>query len=467
MDQFLGQVLCDRYQIQSLLGRQTGRRTFLATDLETQSMVVVKLLLFNPDFTWDDLKLFEREADTLKSLSHSAIPKYLDSFEVGTELGRGFALVQSYINAQSLQEWIQSGRTFSEAELKTIARDLLEILDYLHNRQPSVVHRDIKPSNILLGDRSGNSPGSVYLVDFGSVQTIAQGGTVTVVGTYGYMPPEQFGGRTSPASDLYALGATLIYLATKQHPDQLPQREMRILFEEHVNLSFHLINWLVALIEPSTALRLNSAKQALEALSSLQASGLTIGAKPIGSRIQVTKTSQSLEILIPPRGFYPGLIFLIGFAIAWNSFLWVWYGTAFANWNSGGWFAALFAIVHLGAGVGLTWGILFALLGAIRLHITQYRISMYPEILGLRLYPRLSAARQDIVKVEITHLLYKKDSEGNNFEVPPRIEIWAGVTKFELGGNGSNSRRILASPEIDWLAKELSIWLNLPVTKER
>jgi serine/threonine protein kinase len=117
------------------------------------------LLLFNPDFTWDDLKLFEREAEVLKSLAHPAIPKYLDYFEVETELGKGFALVQTYIEARSLQDWIQSGRTFNEEDIKAIAKELLGILDYLHNRQPPVVHRDIKPSNILLGDRSGHSLG--------------------------------------------------------------------------------------------------------------------------------------------------------------------------------------------------------------------------------------------------------------------------------------------------------------------
>lgn len=69
-----------------------------------------------------------------------------------------------------------------------------------------MIHRDIKPSNILLGDRSGDFVGDVFLVDFGAVQTIDTQGkhTMTIVGTYGYMPPEQFGGRSSPASDLYS-----------------------------------------------------------------------------------------------------------------------------------------------------------------------------------------------------------------------------------------------------------------------
>jgi serine/threonine protein kinase len=90
MEALMDRVLGDRYQIKSLLGRQTGRRTFLARDLQTEASVVLKLLLFGPDFTWDDLKLFEREAEVLKSIDLPAIPKYLDCFDVETELGKGF-----------------------------------------------------------------------------------------------------------------------------------------------------------------------------------------------------------------------------------------------------------------------------------------------------------------------------------------------------------------------------------------
>ncbi|MGL5059665.1 MAG: serine/threonine protein kinase [Microcoleus sp.] len=212
----VSQVLKERYAIQKQLVKNAGRRTWLARDLQTQELVVIKLLIFAEDFQWDDLKLFEREAQTLQLLSHPAIPRYLDYFDAETSMGKGFALVQSYIPAKSLEEWLKDGRTFSEAEVKQLAKALLEILRYLHGQQPQVIHRDIKPSNILLGDKSGNSVGQVYLVDFGSVQTLAakKGSTITVVGTYGYMPPEQFGGRTVLASDLYSLGATLIYLVT-------------------------------------------------------------------------------------------------------------------------------------------------------------------------------------------------------------------------------------------------------------
>lgn len=456
-----GTVLHHCYHIQSLLGRQTGRRTFLASDLQAHVPVVIKLLLFGPDFTWDDLKLFEREADVLKALDHAAIPKLLDYFDVETELGKGFALVQTYIKARSLQDWVQSSRTFSGEELQAIAKSLLGILDYLHSRQPPVIHRDIKPSNILLGDRSGNSLGQIYLIDFGSVNTAVQNGTRTIVGTYGYMPPEQFGGQSIPASDLYALGATLIYLATGQHPHQLPQREMRILFEDRVNLSQNLITWLKGLTEPSIDLRLKSVGQALKVLEKPKThnTNLQRAAKPFGSKVQVSSTRQRLEIFIPPKGFHLGLIPIIGFAIAWNSFLVMWYGIALAMWSSFGWFMALFAICHLGVGLTLIWGILFALFGTVRLWITQSEIGLRSEILGLKCSRLLVAPRPNLTKIECIPLTYKKDAEGDTVTAPPEINIWAGTQRFSLG-----ARESLTLPELEWLAQVLSHWLNLPIT---
>ncbi|MBC7825949.1 MAG: protein kinase, partial [Candidatus Parcubacteria bacterium] len=133
------QLLADRYQPQQSLGKKAGRQTWLARDLHTQELVVVKLLTFSHDFEWDDLKLFEREAATLRSLSHPAIPQYLDFFEFDSDDRKGFALVQTYIEAQSLEQHLKSGRTFSELEVKQLAKELLEILGYLHDRQPPVI----------------------------------------------------------------------------------------------------------------------------------------------------------------------------------------------------------------------------------------------------------------------------------------------------------------------------------------
>ena len=260
----LQQLVGDRYRPLSLLGKKSGRKTLLAEDSETNAKVVIKLLTFGEDFNWDDLKLFEREAETLRSLDHPAIPKYLDYFDVETPRSKGFALVQTYLEARSLDEQVKAGRRFSEEELEQIAQQLLEILEYLHSRQPAVIHRDIKPSNILLTDRTAHSVGQVFLVDFGSVQTLAarEGGTITVVGTYGYMPPEQFGGRAVPASDLYSLGATLIYLTSGRHPADLPQDELRLEFEEFVQLSPKMVGWLQTLTQPSLGKRYKSVELA-------------------------------------------------------------------------------------------------------------------------------------------------------------------------------------------------------------
>lgn len=261
----------NRYLIQSLLGKQTGRRTFLAKDSQTSQLVVLKLILFGPDFTWEDLKLFEREAETLKSLKHSAIPKYLDSFEVETLIGKGFVLVQTYIEARSLREWAIAGRRFSESELKEMARSLLEILQYLHNQSPAVIHRDIKPSNILLSDYTAHSVGKIYLIDFGSVQTVVHGGTVTVVGTYGYMPPEQFGGRAVPASDLYSLAMTFAYLMTGQHPSDLVRKNDRLALRR-IDFSSAFVQWIHDLSATELSKRISSVQTAVHRLTHIETS---------------------------------------------------------------------------------------------------------------------------------------------------------------------------------------------------
>jgi serine/threonine protein kinase len=301
-------ILQERYQLVERRGRTITRQTWLAKDLNSQDnkLVIVKILDFSSELQWQHFNLFEREAETLKSLSHPSIPRYLDYFGVNTPNFKGFALVQTYIPAQTLEQHLKAGRTFTELEVKEIAKAVLEILIYLHGQNPSVIHRDIKPSNILLGNRSGNSVGQVYLVDFGSVQTVAatEGGTMTVVGTYGYMPPEQFGSRTVPASDLYSLGATLIYLVTGTHPADLPQQDFRIQFEQAVNLSPTFINWLKSMIEPSLEHRLSSATEALELLESNRIPTIlrkATGSERIRARLVVKKKLPE-ELEIEARG---------------------------------------------------------------------------------------------------------------------------------------------------------------------
>lgn len=260
------QVLQGRYQLKQKLGQNASRQTWLAVDLATQphQLVIVKLLAFGDEVQWDDLKLFEREAQVLKHLNHPQIPNYRDYFCINDKL-LWFGLVQQYIPGSSLKELLHQGKRFTEQQVRQISVELLNILVYLHELNPPVLHRDIKPSNLILGEDD-----QVYLVDFGAVQHKAakEGATFTVVGTYGYAPMEQFGGRAVPASDLYALGATLIHLLTGTVPADLPQRNLQIQFAERVSSSSTMVCWLQHLSEPALERRFSTARLALAALES-------------------------------------------------------------------------------------------------------------------------------------------------------------------------------------------------------
>jgi serine/threonine protein kinase len=463
----IGEIFKARYKIEQQLGKKAGRRTLLAKDVVTSELVVVKLLAFSSDFEWDDLKLFEREAETLKSLSHPLIPRYVDYFEVNTPNIKGFALVQSYIPAQTLEQYLQSGRTFTETEVKQVAKTVLEILIYLHELYPPVIHRDLKPSNILLGERSGNSVGQVYLVDFGSVQTVlaTEGGTRTVVGTYGYMPPEQFGGRTVTSSDLYSLGATLIYLVTGTHPADLPQKDFRIQFESVVGLSSGFTRWLKVMVEPQLEGRFNSARVALQALEESKAptniSSSLVSTQPVGSRIKLTKNWQKLEIFIPPLGFQPSMVFTGLFAIAWNAFILFWTIGALSAPFPVNLPFALFSLPFWGVGSFMVYTLLLNLLGNIRLHLDDQKISFSQELFGFKFYRPRPAPRSSISKLVYTKKHWTKDAEGSRTEVPAQLEIWAGVQKYQLG----NSSAIQSEAELEWLAHELSDWLDMPIQR--
>jgi serine/threonine protein kinase len=294
------QLLQDRYQLQTLLGQHAGRETWLAVDRQTQASVVVKLLTFSDRVQWEQLRLFEREAQVLQHLTHPQIPHYHAFFCLDEQL-YWFALVQSYIPGPSLQQLLEQGHVFDEAAVRQLAKQILQILLYLHGLSPPVLHRDIKPSNLILA-----TDGTVHLVDFGAVQDrVAQAGaTFTVVGTYGYAPLEQLGGRAAPASDLYALGATLIHLLTGVAPANLPQADGRLQFTTGLNLNPGFVRWLWQLTEVNATLRFPTARAALQVLEKHEvAIANLVATKPVNSQIQLQKTPQSLELLISPKRF--------------------------------------------------------------------------------------------------------------------------------------------------------------------
>jgi serine/threonine protein kinase len=287
------EVLHDRYQLQSSLGRNAGRQTWLAFDQKIKCQVVVKLLTFSDQVEWDHVRLFEREATILKYLNHPQIPRYIDSFFLDDRLRWG-GLVQTYIPSPSLKQLLEQGRRFEAVEVREIAKQILDLLGYLHGLSPPVLHRDIKPSNLLMDEQ-----GTIFLVDFGAVQdgVAKAGGTFTIVGTYGYAPLEQLGGQATLASDLYALGATLIHLLTGIAPADLPQVNGRLQFPEDLSLNPGLVRWLWRLTAPMVQDRFTTARDALEALQGHErAISEVVDDLPRKSRFKVERSSNYLKI---------------------------------------------------------------------------------------------------------------------------------------------------------------------------
>lgn len=270
-----GQILGDRYEVAQQLGKQLGRWTLLASDLITGDPVVLKVIFIDENLGPHDLRLFRREIETLQTLKHPATPRYLGYFEMDLPRdGKALVLIQSYLEGQSLQHYLQKNRRLTEPEAKTVAHSVLKILSYLHDHHPPIIHRDIKPSNILLANLGGSIATHpfqklvTYLVDFGSVKSLVSSDatTFTLVGTDGYIPPEQLGKRPVRASDLYSLGITLFTAISGILPHDLPRRGYRIQFEPLPWLSPEFQQWLKQMSEPDLGKRFSSAEAALQAL---------------------------------------------------------------------------------------------------------------------------------------------------------------------------------------------------------
>ena len=275
---YSGDIIGQKYQIIKELGSGGFATTYLAIDTLSinNSKCVIKQLQprFNSPSIWENAKQrLATEGLVLQKLGqHEQIPQLLDHFEENKQ----YYLVLEFIDGEDFAQEVQK-KLLNEVEAIGFLQEVLEILDFVH--QQGVIHRDIKPSNLI----RRNHDRKITIIDFGAVKEI--GTTILesflptsrnslytqVIGTPGYMPPEQNNGKPIFSSDIYALGKTVIYGLTGLSPTKWEQIEIDegIYWQDKVNISQGLIKVIMRMISPKTSERFISVVQVMEALKPL------------------------------------------------------------------------------------------------------------------------------------------------------------------------------------------------------
>lgn len=454
-----GDIITEQYRILNILGRGGIGVTYAAEDLQTGQRVALKAVSLRRMDDFKVLELFEREVRILSQLNHLAIPRYLDYFQVDKRRDRFFYLVQQLVEGQSLAVQVEKGWHPDEAEVRRIATQILEILVYLQQLTPPIIHRDIKPQNIIR-----RSDGQVFLVDFGAVQDVYYNtltGSSTVAGTYGYMAPEQFRGQSVLATDLYALGATLIFLVTQKAPADLPHRKLKIDFRSHVRVTKQFANWLERMIEPVAEDRFLSAEEALAVLRGEKEFTRSVTPKlhrPADSLIARMNDGNQLIIEIPPiwlRSEHSRLF--ASLPIASNGILWLMIYTVTTAFTAGytltqaGWI--LLSVYGL-FGLWMLVTFLFSAMFCTKLEIDQQNFRLQRWLLGW-CYQELKGRTEEISQVELKGI-------GVSMNKAP-ITVCTLRSRLRQHRFGS----FLTEPEKAWLVTEVKDFLEKQQTVER
>ncbi|MGB1275493.1 MAG: serine/threonine-protein kinase [Nannocystaceae bacterium] len=271
-----------RYQMMEPIGRGSQGQTFRAIDRVNNCEVAIKVLRLGDMEGWKAFDLFERECAVLEDLHYPGIPRFLDRF--AHEDQGEFFLVMELIPGKPLSERLTNASSIAEQELADILWRGLDILGYLHARHPPLIHRDIKPSNLIRRPDQ-----TLVLIDFGGVRArLEPDGGSTMIGTFGYMAPEQLHGEATPATDIFALGATIAALAAGREADKLPRKGLQIDLDRIMAPS-PLRTILAGMLQPDPSTRFQSVAQVREAWMEAR-----------GSAAQGPPTSQPLPGAPPP-----------------------------------------------------------------------------------------------------------------------------------------------------------------------
>ena len=214
----VGSLIDGKYRILSKVGQGGMSVVYLAINEKANKNWAVK------EVRKDGIKDFEivkqglvAETDILKKLKHPNLPSIVDVIDSDDS----FIIIMDYIEGNSLNKALEEYGAQPQEYVIDWAKQLTDVLGYLHTRNPAIIYRDMKPSNVML-----KPDGNVTLIDFGTAREFKEKNLADTVclGTIGYAAPEQFGGmgQTDARTDIYCLGATLYHLVTGMNPCEPP-----------------------------------------------------------------------------------------------------------------------------------------------------------------------------------------------------------------------------------------------------
>lgn len=214
----IGSLVDGKYKILNVIGKGGMSVVYLAMNEKANKQWAIK------EVRKDGIKDFEVvkqglvvETDMLKKLKHPSLPSIIDVIEDEDT----FLIVMDYIEGNPLSKAIAEFGAQPQENVIIWAKQLCDVLGYLHAQNPPIIYRDMKPANVML-----KPDGNVTLIDFGTAREYKEKNLAdtTCLGTVGYAAPEQFGGmgQTDARTDIYCLGATLYHLVTGMNPSEPP-----------------------------------------------------------------------------------------------------------------------------------------------------------------------------------------------------------------------------------------------------
>lgn len=214
----IGSVIDGKYKILNVVGKGGMSVVYLAMNERANKQWAIK------EVRKDGMQSFEvvkqnlvAETDLLKKLNHPHLPSIIDVIDCDDT----FLIVMDYIEGNPLSKALETSGAQNQDDVIEWAKQLCDVLGYLHLRKPPIIYRDMKPSNVML-----KPDGNVMLIDFGTAREFKYSSVAdtTCLGTQGYAAPEQFGGhgQTDARTDIYCLGATMYHLVTGHNPATPP-----------------------------------------------------------------------------------------------------------------------------------------------------------------------------------------------------------------------------------------------------